>query len=90
MSNEILHDAGAAGHGNAHTHTITIEVDGNERLIEQDKYLVRALKAMFGIPPEYELDRVVDGKFIPVQDTDTIEVHPKEQFVSHVRHGGSS
>lgn len=73
-----------------HAHIILIEVDGVPRRIEQGRYVVSALKAMFNIPPEYELDRVVGGKFIPLADDETIEVHPKEQFVSHVRHGASS
>ena len=88
MEHEVLHEPGAAGKG--HAHIITIEVDGTSRTIEQGKYLVSALKAMFGIPPDYELDRVVGGKFIPLADNETIQLHPREQFVSHVRHGGSS
>lgn len=88
MENEVLHDVDAGAKG--HAHVITIEVDGTLRQIEQGKYLVSALKSMFGIPQEYELDRVVGGKFIPLADDETIQVHPHEKFVSHVRHGGSS
>ena len=74
--------------GNAHI--ITIEVDGVPRTIKQGKYVVSALKAKFSIPSEYELDRVVGGKFHPLTDDETIQLHPNEQFVSHVRHGASS
>lgn len=88
MENDVLYDAGAAAKD--HAHVITIEVDGTPRQIEQGKYLVSTLKSMFGIPQDYELDRVVGGKFIPLADDDTIQVHPHEKFVSHVRHGGSS
>lgn len=88
MENDVLKDADAAAKG--HAHVITIEVDGAPRQIEQGKYLVSALKSMFGIPQDYELDQVVGGKFIPLADGDTIRVHPHEKFVSHVRHGGSS
>lgn len=80
----------ASGEAKDRGHIITIEIDGVSRSIEQGKYVVSALKAMFNIPAEYELDRVVGGKFIPLADDETIQVHPKEQFVSHVRHGGSS
>jgi len=88
MENDVLSDAHEAAKG--HAHVITIEVDGVPRQIERGKYLVSALKSMFGIPQEYELDKVVCGKFIPLVDGDTIKVHPQDKFVSHVRHGGSS
>ncbi|MDQ0080984.1 hypothetical protein J2W35_001321 [Variovorax boronicumulans] len=88
MKDDVVQDLGASEKG--HPHVITIEVDGNLQKIEQGKYLVSALKAVFGIPPDYELDQVVGGKFIPLADGETIQVHPHEKFVSHVRHGGSS
>jgi hypothetical protein len=76
--------------GGRHGRTIEITVDGKPRQIEQGKYLVSDLKEMFGIPAEYELDKVVGKKFVPLPDNEVIEVHPHEMFVSHVRHGGSS
>ena len=86
MEDDDHHDAAAKGHA----HVITIDVDGSPRQIEQGKYLVSALKSMLGIPQDYELDRVVGGKFVPLADDDKIQVHLHEKFVSHVRHGGSS
>lgn len=71
-------------------HLVTFNLDGKDRQIEKDKYLVSDIKKRFDIPADYELDLVVDGNFEPLADDDFLKIHGGEVLVSHVRGGGSS
>ena len=71
-------------------HLVTIEVDGTQRQVEKGKYVVSELKALVGIAPEYELDKVEGGRFEALTDDVTVHIKGEEIFVSHVRRGGSS
>lgn len=79
---------GDEGHG--HETLIQVSIDGRYEMLPKGRYLVSDLKQRLGIPADYELDRVDDGEFIPLADTDYIEIHEKQLFVSHVRRGGAS
>ncbi len=78
--------------GEAHDHgrLIQISIDGRHEMLARGKYLVADLKQKLGVPADYELDQVVHREFVPLIDTNYIELHGKEIFVSHVRRGGAS
>ncbi len=69
---------------------VDVSIDGDTRQIMADTYAVPTLKGLLGIPAEYELELVKGGKFHPLTDTETYKVHGHEEFLSHVRCGGSS
>lgn len=69
---------------------VEVKIDGNPREIAADTYQVPQLKNLLGIPLDYELELVKGGKFHPLADGDTYKVHGHEEFLSHVRCGGSS
>jgi hypothetical protein len=69
---------------------VEVTIDGNPREIAADTYPVPVLKNLLGVPLDYELELVKGGKFHPLADGDTYKVHGHEEFLSHVRCGGSS
>lgn len=75
--------------GNKHR-LVEVKIDGALREIVADTYPVLRLKTLLGVPPDYELELVKGGKFHPLADGDTFKVHGHEEFISHVRCGGSS
>lgn len=77
-----------ASHG--HERTVTVTVDGREVQIVADVYTVPELKSRLGVPLDYELELIKGGKFHPLVDSETYKVHGHEEFLSHVRCGGSS
>ena len=86
LEGQVCH--GDEGHG--HGTLIQVSIDGRHEMLPKGRYLVSDLKQRLGIPADYELDRVDHGEFIPLADTDHIEIHEKQLFVSHVRRGGAS
>lgn len=71
--------------------TVTVIVDNAPHKIDAGTYLVSDFKAMVGVPADKELDRVEQGKLIPLDDSATIEIgRSGGRFVSHVRRGGAS
>lgn len=75
---------------NAKDRLVTVEIDGKEREIAFGEYVVSALKAALGVPPEKELDEIVGNKLKELQDGGKIHIEGHEKFVSHERSGGSS
>lgn len=71
-------------------HLVEVKIDGNPHEIAADTYQVPMLKNLLGVPLDYELELVKGGKFHPLADGDTYKVHGHEEFLSHVRCGGSS
>ena len=69
---------------------VTINVDSQERRIQEGVYKVHELKTMYGVPPDYELDEVVRGEFKHLNDERSIRIKGGEVFVSHVRQGSSA
>lgn len=69
---------------------VEVKIDGNQREVAADTYQVPALKSLLGVPLDYELELVKGGKFYPLADGDSYKVHGHEEFLSHVRCGGSS
>lgn len=73
-----------------HHRKVTVTVDNKPKEIEPGKYVVSVFKDRVGVPANYELEQVKDGRLTPLDDSSEIEICGGEVFVSHVRRGGSS
>lgn len=69
---------------------VTIVVDGVDRRVRPGKWVVSALKAVLRIDPAKVLAEITPQGLKDLADNETIEVHAKEQFMTHARSGGSS
>jgi len=79
-----------AERGVSDDHQITIVVDGVDRRVRGGKWIVRDLKAALGIDPAKVLAQITPQGLKDLDDNAEIEVHEKEQFMTHARSGGSS
>lgn len=73
-----------------HVLEVTVSIDDRKAVILARVYSVPELKNLLSVPLDYELELVKGGKFHPLADGDTYKVHGHEEFLSHVRCGGSS
>ena len=69
---------------------VAVEIDGKPRRIKRGRYEIPELKIELGVPPNYDLDQVVNCEFKPLPDSSAIVIHGGEVFVSHVPRGGNS
>ena len=71
--------------------SVEVIVDGTPRKVPAGEYAVAAFKELVGVDATKELEQVVEGKLVPLADTDGIDIEKSgKRFVSHVRRGGSS
>lgn len=73
-----------------HHHLITIVVDGDDRQVRPGKWIVSDLKSQLGIDQAKVLAEITPQGLKDLDDGATIELHEKEQFMTHARSGGSS
>ena len=76
--------------GRDHVREVVVSIDDRKAVILARVYSVPELKNLLNVPLDYELELVKGGKFHPLTDNDTYKVHGQEEFLSHVRCGGSS
>lgn len=69
---------------------VTVTVDGKPKEVAPGEYVVSNFKEKVGVPANYELEEVKDGRMIPLADDARIHIHGGEVFISHVKRGGSS
>lgn len=69
---------------------VAVTVDGVEKRVPRETYIVSVFKQLVGVDASRELDEVVHGEFKPLDDNASITIHEHEKFVSHVRTGSSS
>jgi hypothetical protein len=70
--------------------TVIVTVDGVEKRVPRGTYVVSVFKQLVGVDASRELDEVVHGEFVPLNDNATIDIEHHEKFVSHVRTGSFS
>lgn len=73
-----------------HSHKVKVTLDGNKLKIDQGTYKVNDLKISLGVSSDYELEIVEDGEFKPLPDSSEITICGHEEFIAHVKSGGSS
>jgi len=71
-------------------HEVTIIVDGEDHRLHRRKWIVSELKAKLGIDPAKVLARITPNGLVDLDDNAEIELHDREQFMTHARSGGSS
>jgi hypothetical protein len=69
---------------------VRVTVDGKSHEVRPGEYVVSEFKREVRVEASMELDQVIDGKFIPLDNNTTIDIKGHEVFVSHVPQGGSS
>ena len=69
---------------------ITIVVDGDPHKVRRGKWIVRELKAKLGIDQAKVLAQITPQGLKDLDDNAEIELHDREQFMTHARSGGSS
>lgn len=69
---------------------VTITIDNKNFTVHRGSKTVAELKQLAGIPPSYELEEIVDGKLVPLNDDQRVVIKGGERFVSHPRAGASS
>lgn len=73
-----------------HPKLVTVTVDGKPKEITAGEYVVSVFKEKVGVPTNYELEEVKNGRMIPLDDNSNIHIHGGEVFISHVKRGGSA
>jgi hypothetical protein len=73
-----------------HHHNVKVTIDNRTVEVRSGEWIVSQLKVALGVDPSRELEQVVDGKLVPLDDNARIHVRAGDVFVSHVRGGGSS
>lgn len=73
-----------------HPKIVAVTIDGRRHELASGIYTLDALKRELGVPSEYELDEVVHGEFRELDPNKPIHIEGGENFISHVRRGGSS
>jgi hypothetical protein len=73
-----------------HGHKVPVTIDNRPVEIQAREWVVSQLKTALGVDPSRELEQVVDGKLVPLDDNARIHIRGHEVFVSHVRGDGSS
>ena len=68
---------------------ITIVVDGVGHRVRRGGWIVSELKAKLGIDPAKVLAEITPQGLKDLDDNAEIELHDKEQFMTHARSGGS-
>jgi uncharacterized ubiquitin-like protein YukD len=69
---------------------VTIHIDQTEYKTKAGKHSVAELKAMANIPLAYELEQLINGELIPLDDNAIIDINGCEIFFGHPRTGSSS
>lgn len=69
---------------------VSITIDNRPFTIHRGNHAVAELKQLAGVSPAYELEEIVNGQLVPLQDIQHIAIKGGERFVSHPRAGASS
>ena len=71
-------------------HKVKITIDSKPYELKRGPYSVVQLKAIGHVPPEYDLDELVDGELKELKDDATVHIKGGEEFISHPKKGKSS
>ncbi|MFT3714052.1 MAG: hypothetical protein QM817_40845 [Archangium sp.] len=70
--------------------TVSIEVNASEVRIHRGNTSVAEIKQAGGCPVAFELEQIVDGKLVPMNDDGRVVIKGGERFLCHPRDGASS
>jgi hypothetical protein len=69
---------------------VTIKINGADYQTHPGNHPVVQLKNMANIPKDETLCILKDGKLVPLDDKDHVDIHGGEVFASHCPSGGAS
>ena len=69
---------------------VAIVINGTEVFVHRGSQTVSSLKEAVNVPAADELDMIVDGKLVPLEDDGRVTIKGGERFASQPRRGGSS
>lgn len=79
------------GHGNGPGNSFaSITINDTERSIHRGRQTVVDIKKAGEVLLNHELEQIVDGKFIPLEDNGSVVIKGGEVFISHIKDGGSA
>lgn len=92
MNTHVVSDPSKGGQSGEHPEQgqVSITINGTELKTRPGQHRGADLKRLGNVPPEYELEQVVDGRFLPVGDEDKIHLRGGEIFVGHPRNCSSA
>lgn len=73
-----------------HVKLVSIFINDNKKEIARGKHTVAEIKKLGEIDASHELEELIDGKLVPLDDSASVLIKGCEQFFSHVRDGCSS
>ncbi len=69
---------------------VTITINDKPYEVHRGRQTVAYLKEMGGVPQNYELDEVKDGRLVPLDDDGSVTIKGGEVFKSNLKVGRSS
>lgn len=69
---------------------VAVTIDNRRVELAAGNYTVTNLKIKLAVPVDYELDEIIHGEFKELNDNSHTYIKGGENFISHVRRGGSS
>ena len=69
---------------------VHITINGVSKLIHRGHQTVADIKKVGQVPAADELEQLIGGKLTPLADDGAVTIKGGEEFMSHVRSGGSS
>jgi|GEM_PF-950121 len=69
---------------------VQIKIDNKPYKVKPGKYSVAELKKVGGVKPSHDLDQLIDGKLVPLNDNGHVVIKGGEEFKSHPNDGSSS
>jgi hypothetical protein len=81
---------GNEGGGKGHDDTVVINVDGVDKTLTEDKWVVSELKAHLGIDPSQVLAEITPHGLNDLDENKKINLKTGDRFMTHARSGGSS
>lgn len=70
--------------------TVTIIVNNDPHKTTAGKHTVKEIKLLAHVPLADDLEEVIHGKLVPLDDNATVEVKNGDHFISHPKDSGSS
>jgi len=73
-----------------HPKKVEVTVDQKKHRVRPGEWVVADFKREVKVDAALELDQIVDGQLVPLDNGATITIRGGEVFISHVPQGGSS
>eukprot|EP00746_Dinoflagellata_sp_MGD_P031752 gnl/MRDRNA2_/MRDRNA2_175549_c0_seq1.p1 gnl/MRDRNA2_/MRDRNA2_175549_c0~~gnl/MRDRNA2_/MRDRNA2_175549_c0_seq1.p1 ORF type:complete len:233 (+),score=8.74 gnl/MRDRNA2_/MRDRNA2_175549_c0_seq1:264-962(+) len=69
---------------------VKIKIGDKEYAVRPGKYSGAQIKEIGDVPKDYELEQIIQGKLVPIEDTQIVKIKGGEKFIGHPKDGQSS